>query len=279
MPFKLEASGFEFEICIFRIEDLNLHEEVIESLLESLADSIEEEGVIRDPVAVDSDTKVVLDGMHRVTAIKMLGYDKIPVCCIDYRDPRVKIGTWSRVFRGLSMESLLDFCKDLSFDVEECELGKIDEMFSDRRFELILASQDECYSLSRGSDSIKKIYEFASEIEKSLKMEGFTPEYRVEEGILNKLEPDDIALVVPPAKKEEVIEVATSGTVFPHKMTRHVIPARPLRIDLPLDYLEEDIREVDRRLLDRLKEREVKHLPPGSIFEGRKYEEELLVFK
>lgn len=279
MPFKLEASGFEFEICIFRIEDLNLHEEIIESLLESLADSIEEEGVIRDPVAVDEDTKVVLDGMHRVTAIKMLGYDKIPVCCVDYQDPRVKVGTWSRVFRGLSINSLLDFCKDLGFEVEVCDLGKINEILSDRRFEVILASQDECYSLSRGFDSIKEIYESASEIEKSLKVEGFTPEYRVEEGIPNKLGSEDIALVVPPAKKEEVIDVATSGAMFPHKMTRHVIPARPMRINLPLDYLKEDIQEVDRRLSDRLKEREVEHILPGSIFEGRKYEEELLVFK
>ena len=43
------------------------------------------------PIAVDKKTYVILDGHHRLQALKRLGYTKIPVILIDYHSPNIKV--------------------------------------------------------------------------------------------------------------------------------------------------------------------------------------------
>jgi hypothetical protein len=87
-------------------------------------------------------------------------------------------------------------------------------------------------------------------------------------------------LIPPVIKKSEVREVALRGEVFIHKATRHVIPARPLRVNVPLKWLtgELDLNSVREELVKYLSTRTVKTLPPGSVLD-RRYDEELYVFE
>ncbi len=279
MSFKSDASGFELEVSVANVDELKLHEETIDSYLEELAESIEDNGEVYDPVIVDKDTGVVLDGMHRVSAMRELGYERIPVCYVDYKDPKVKLGSWCRIFEGASMERLKEICEDLGFEFDDCQRENIPEILENREAQLVLVSEDECYSPSGVSDSIEEIFEKAIEVEEILREEGVEPRYEPEIGILEKVGEDEVALLLPPASKDEVIDVSLSDSVFGHKTTRHVIPARPMRINIPLDLLKEDIDTVEEELTEKLEQSEVEHLPPGSRFEGREYEEELVIFK
>lgn len=275
----MEASGFELEITIADLDDLKLHEEVIDSYLEELADAIKENGIVMDPIIVDKESGVILDGMHRATAVEKLGYDRIPVCYVDYRDSKVELGSWCRFFEGVEMEHVKGICEDLGFEIEPSEHENIEEILSERSSELLLVSEEECYSLSRGSESINEIFDAAIEIEEVLRGEGHEPRYETENRIMDKLKSDEVAILVPPVRKEEVIEIASRGSVFSHKTTRHVIPARPMRINVPLDLLEKERLVADEEMSEDLKGRSVENLPPGSRFEGREYEEELVIFK
>ena len=279
MSYKLDASGFDLEITIERIEDLKLHEETIDSYLEELADAISDSGIIKDPVIVDKDSKVVLDGMHRVTATGKLGYKNIPVCLVDYHDSKIDLGSWCRFFEDLEMDYVKNLCEELGFEIGDCDHSQIDEIIKDRKHDLLLVSQEECFTLDRDSETINEIFEAAIEIEEELRGEEYIPRYETENDVMEKLKDNEVAILVPAATKEEVIEVSSRGDVFSHKTTRHVIPARPMRINVPLDLLEKDIEEADEEMTEFLKEREVEDLPPGSRFEGREYEEELVIFK
>lgn len=279
MAFELEVSGFGLEVGIANLEDLKLHEDIMDSLLNQLASSIETDDEVRDPIIVDKETGVVLDGMHRVVAIKSLGFDKIPACYVDYQDSRINVSSWCRVFRDLKMENVVDICEMLGFEIEECEKSNAHEMLDKRKSELLFANVNGCQSLNRGSDSLKEIYNHAVSVEQALKKEGHEPQYKVGEGILQDLGSDEIVLLLPSAKKEEVIDVALSNSFFPYKTTRHVIPARPMSIDVPLNLLKNPIQEAESQLSSLLSEQEVEHLPPGSSVGGREYEEELLLFK
>ena len=77
------------------------------------------------------------------------------------------------------------------------------------------------------------------------------------------------------------MEIATAGHVFAHKTTRHMIPARPLNVHVPLEWLKEKIplAKVNRMLERALKEKKTERLPPGSVWKGRRYEEETIVFR
>lgn len=279
MSLKSDASGFKLEVSVADVDDLKLHEETIDSYLEELAESIEDNEEVYDPVIVDKKTGVVLDGMHRVSAMRELGYEKIPVCYVDYKDTKVKLGSWCRIFEGVSLEKLKEICGDLGFEFDDCRSEDIPDILENREAELILLSKDECYTLSGVSDSIKEVFEKAIEVEEALREDGIEPRYEPEKGILDKVGEDEGALLLPPASKDEVIDVSLSDSVFSHKTTRHVIPARPMRINIPLDLLKKDIDTVEKEMTEKLEKGEVEHLPPGSRFEGREYEEELVIFK
>lgn len=279
MSIELKAADFQFEVSVAGIEELRLHEKVIESYLKELAESIEEDGMVKDPVIVDEVTGIVLDGMHRVSAIEFLGYDKIPVCLVDYHDSRVKVGSWSRIFRGLPLQELLGFCERIGFEIESCTPEGIEEILVERESEImIVSSEEDCYSLSRGSESMNDIYDSVAEIEEALRKRGVEFRYDTEKDILERMKSDEIAVLIPIPRKGEIIDTALSDSVFYHKVSRHVVPARPMRVDFPLEFLEMELSEADEKLTDHLKSREIERLPSGSWFRGRLYEEELLVF-
>lgn len=279
MPYELEASGLELEIRMADLKYLKLHEEIVSSYLEDLVDSIGEEGMVYDPVIVDKVTGVVLDGMHRCVAVSNLGYNKIPACFIDYHNPKVELGSWCRFFKNLEMKKAVVICEDFGFDLVECDRDQVKKKLEKRVLQLFLISKEECFAILPEFDTVRNLFEAADEIEEALVDKDFKFRYIAEKNILEKLEQNETGILIPPAEKEEVIEVSHSASVFSHKMTRHVVPARPLRVDVPLSWLRENLYVADKNMSEQLEERKVKHLPAGSEFEGREYEEALVIFE
>ncbi|MFN4133807.1 MAG: ParB N-terminal domain-containing protein, partial [Candidatus Hadarchaeales archaeon] len=111
MTFKLKACDIEIDLEILDVEEMFIHEEIIPEILASLVSDIKTTGSFRDPVILDSETKVVLDGMHRVAAAKKLGLKAIPACLVDYSHPKIKIGCWYRVIDGCDEEKFLRITK------------------------------------------------------------------------------------------------------------------------------------------------------------------------
>lgn len=79
---------------IIAIEKLKEHEEIRPDYLEELKNQIKSDGILKMAIAVDKDTRVILDGHHRLHALKELGYTKIPVILVDYQSPNIKVLTW-----------------------------------------------------------------------------------------------------------------------------------------------------------------------------------------
>jgi len=54
------------------LEELKLREEVIEKVVQALSMEIRDTRVVHDPLMVDQDDYVILDGMHRYNSLKQL---------------------------------------------------------------------------------------------------------------------------------------------------------------------------------------------------------------
>jgi len=76
------------------IEELKEHEETSEEHVKLLAEEIERDGVLKRAIAVDCKTKVILDGHHRLRALRRLGCNRIPVVFLDYDDPSIRVLPW-----------------------------------------------------------------------------------------------------------------------------------------------------------------------------------------
>jgi len=101
-----------------------------------------------------------------------------------------------------------------------------------------------------------------------------------EPGFSRRLRPDQAVIWTPHISKEMVVGAVRQGKRFTPKATRHLIPARPLNVNVPIGLFREDIslEEINTAFSEFLSEKSLRRFPPGQIINGRYYEEELFVF-
>ena len=80
-------------VRIVEISLLRGHERLDPHRLFNLKAEIESDGILKRPIAVDMNTNVVLDGHHRIGALRLLGCSKIPVLFVDYQSPKIGVKT------------------------------------------------------------------------------------------------------------------------------------------------------------------------------------------
>ncbi|MCR4397562.1 MAG: ParB N-terminal domain-containing protein [Firmicutes bacterium] len=81
----------EYRFALLEIDRLRPHEQVDERRLEELQKEIDRDGVVRQPIMVESQSMVILDGHHRVRALARLGCTVVPSYLVDYSDPGVAV--------------------------------------------------------------------------------------------------------------------------------------------------------------------------------------------
>lgn len=82
------------DICFIDLEALKEHEEIRPDYLEQLKNEILSDGFLKMPIAVDKKTYIILDGHHRLHALKKIGCKKIPVILFDYQSPEIEVIPW-----------------------------------------------------------------------------------------------------------------------------------------------------------------------------------------
>ena len=271
-------------IAILNTSDLHLHEEIIPNLLNELARSIELDGCLKHPIIVDKRSLVVLDGMHRVAALERLGCKRIPACLVDYENSAITVGCWYRALKGArALEHLNTQVKDLDLTIEE--VRKIeDTKIGVSPIVAAVRNWKKAFLIRSPFRSLKEAYDIIKQIEEGLKKFALEVAYETELDALSKLRDHevDVVLLTPRVTKGSIITTALSGSVFSFKTTRHVIPARPLYLNVPLGLLrngEKSINEVNNELRGMLQRRHLKHVAAGSVLDGRRYEEDLYLFE
>jgi len=79
------------KIKLIYLKELKCHEQTQESRVLRLMKMIEKKGEFIKPIVVEKNSKVILDGHHRVEAIKRLGYTKIPARLVNYNSVSVSL--------------------------------------------------------------------------------------------------------------------------------------------------------------------------------------------
>jgi hypothetical protein len=94
---KIQSSNRSMEItlpnhvCLVDLVVLKEHEQIRPDYLEQLKDEILSDGILKMPIAVDKTTYIILDGHHRLHALKKIGCRRIPVILFDYQSPEIEV--------------------------------------------------------------------------------------------------------------------------------------------------------------------------------------------
>jgi hypothetical protein len=258
---------------------LHIHEETIAERVAELRDSFLHDKVVKDPVIIDADSRVVLDGMHRVAAMREVGCLCAPVCAVDYFNPSIKVGVWYRTLSGrLGPGQLEDALSSSGLKFEE-SLFKMRSVLENPNLATIFANGEYLGIKGNGLQT----FELLKTTERCARQLGFTVMFETERDALEKLVNNkvDAVITLPKIDKTCVREAGLTGRLLPHKVTRHVIPARPLGVDVPLRTLTDTnvpLEEANRQFVASLRTRKITRRPPGTVIEDRRYEEETFIF-
>ncbi|MFQ5919204.1 MAG: ParB N-terminal domain-containing protein [Thermoplasmata archaeon] len=93
-PPGLGCGSLDVTFTLLRARLLKPHEEFLPELVEETRQAIEADGFVREPLLVEKEHHVILDGHHRYGALLELDIRWIPVYLVDYEDDAVRVETW-----------------------------------------------------------------------------------------------------------------------------------------------------------------------------------------
>lgn len=267
------------EIVLVELEGLNLHEEVDPGVLRRLLREIEEDGALWCPVIVDRESMVVLDGTHRVNVLRTLGCKYVCAYFVDYSDPEIGVERWFRaVTEHLPKEKVEEVVEALDMVLIPLDPSKVNDV----SYPVLRLRDGRSFALTPRPDSMHS-YGALRSFERRLEATGYGIDYETETDAEEKLIRSSISAVLQPPsiEKEQVVSSAVQGHALNCKSTRHVIPGRPVGLDVPLTLLnnhEISLEEANARLTALIERKMTEDMHPGTLWRGQRYEEQTRLF-
>ncbi|MFQ6104562.1 MAG: ParB N-terminal domain-containing protein [Candidatus Glassbacteria bacterium] len=267
-------------IKIIHASDALISEGIIPERARDLSTLIDYDGVQSDPIVVaETGSKyIVLDGMHRVEALRVLGCRDILVYLVNYADEHIILGSWDAIIKkkqGLK-DLIENFSKSKGLEFRQHH-GDVRELLYGRHCYFGFKSHEgRTTAVTRGKKQVLGLDEIITTLEECEELfdeKGITLTYLADtlsEATFRHAE-DSLLMIRPRFTKEEVVSRTLSGKLFPRKTTRHIIPSRPLKVNVKISLLSENI---DISIKNRLLQAELKRLNdhgrirfyPDSIF-------------
>ncbi len=236
----------ELTLRIVPLNDVLLHEQIETRRVERLITQLKSDWLLKNPpIVTHYDGKyILLDGATRVTALKRIHCRDVVVQIVDYGMPGLALETWNHMLLDMPADRLLDALTRIpGVRVEAASADGADQALSDRySIATIVPADGRVYSLVSDTTTPERQAELLNQVVAAY--EGRGEMYRVAYTDLERLLGEHgrfTALVVfPRFRPDEIRRLALSGSKLPMGITRHIIPGRVLRINIPLGVLERD---------------------------------------
>jgi hypothetical protein len=203
---------------------------------------------------------------------------------VDYMNPSITVECWYRVLeKNVSIDQLLQLISQMGFTTERVHIIPVDKIGVSPVF-AALQTVGDAFLLCSSFRNVQEAYQHVKLLEEGLKNSYLKVGHETERDAFLKLREGVVkaVLLTPKLSKENVVEIAISGQVFAYKATRHIIPARPLRVNTPLGLLRnkyKTLEEANQEFIKSLQKKTLKYMPAGSLIGGRRYEEDVYLFE
>lgn len=229
------------KLLILPADALVLHEDVDVRRVEPLVKRLQMDGLLKNPPvaaecspAADPGRYVILDGANRTTALWKLEAPHHLVQVVDYGE--VELDTWGHLVTGITQELFADSLAKTELNLELATRQDARER---------LARHEIAASIASPNGKVLALPAHGSETETLRRLtsvyNGQSTIHRVTSDDLAELLPyyQDVAALVrfPRYTQDEILYLASNGHKLPTGITRHMIPGRALRVNLPLSIL------------------------------------------
>jgi hypothetical protein len=287
--YSLKLEGSEIRLEVVPVDSLLLHEETLPHLVHTLTLEFKNWANLQNPIIVD-EKHIVLDGNHRAYVFKKLKFRYISVCKIDYFAEAIKLRYWFRLFEKVKGPDVIK-------GIIQGMNGTFERVHSRETLMKTLEENRLAFGIQQGNafwvssfprstahDAVS-VYAAIGTVQRKLLKEGtdfrYIPcQYAHEGAFCSRLRDDELILWTPHITKEMVTKAARSGKLFAPRTTRHIIHPRPLNVNVPSYWFNEDIslEEINGRFSNFLEAKHIQRFGPGQVINGRYYGEEVCIF-
>ncbi len=275
--FAITTGKIPILLALKRIEELRPHEETVQDDLNGIVRALQTEPTLRHPIIADSASGAVLDGTHRLAALKQLACGTVPTALIDYQNPLVQVDRWFRTIKGHGLREFIKTVDPLSPVPVSPHEGNAGLMA--RSSYATVRNRHECYAFKANQTAPLELCKSAFALEQIGRANQAKIAY-VDNDEMKDYPESNILMSTIRLEKRDVIDGCMRHLLFPPKSTRHLIPSRPLGIEVPLDWLRDaNVESAETQFEKHLASMTVRRLPPGSKVGSRRYMEEVFLFE
>ncbi len=249
------------DLRIVPTDSLYLHEDVEPARVQRIAERLQQDQVLKNPVIVaeldDENHFVVLDGANRSTALKQLGVRDALVQVVDYADPEVKLDTWYHLVADIDKRELFARIGEVAeVRLKASDLPHARSALAYHQIVAYMVCKDGDVHQIDGPKDLAGRVSLLNQIAKTYK--GVASIYRVQTDRIEELLPyyGNVAAVIiyPRFTPSDILDLTRQAVKLPTGITRHLIPRRALRVNLPFAILndEKSIEEKNRMLHEQI---------------------------
>ena len=260
------AEDIVARLQVISTDKLLSHEEIIPFNFQRLRESMLNMGRLVDPIIVDKEHNIVIDGNHRKAVLDSIKCPNAACQLIDYKSDEVGVGGWFPVSKTVKPDDIVGFKPEkVDFEAGTAAIGKMDGTFLYVKKE---NGKKECYLYNSNEKTVQGVIAQQRKFLSTLEQRDL--QYVADDKVEEYLARGYTAFYRRLYTKEDIIAEALAGRRMPPKSTRHTIPERIIRLNLHLGWLAESPDVCKQMMDDMLKRR----LNEGSI---RRYTETVIV--
>jgi hypothetical protein len=241
------------DLRIVALADIVPHEQADPRRVERLSRRIAADNLLKNPVIVTpipgTEQYMVMDGANRTAALGRCEARDVLAQVVHYDDPGVELTTWHHLITGVEPNTLLEAVAALpDLHLYPCTIKAARAALRDRKAIAYLVHPP------HDDQTDTRVYMLTAprtdpQAETALLLEIVDLYKGKPETAIHRVNSDDVAaylahydavsalIVFPPYRPDEILALARAGLRVPTGITRHIIPARALRVNVPLTLL------------------------------------------
>ncbi|MCH8339986.1 MAG: hypothetical protein IIA51_00300 [Chloroflexi bacterium] len=265
------------ELQIVDTDSMQPHEDIEEGRSQRLIRALQTEGFLKNPPAVlriegETEQYVVLDGANRTMAFRKMGF---PHMLVQIANEDVQVKSWNHILSQGSLPPLLEKVRGIT----GVELSESDEfraaaaLAREETIAYLVSPDGETWQLGMEgagtSEKIRGLSEFVRLFHGNFRRERTTTANL--DGLASLYSDMNCLVVYPQFSIGDVVEVVSSGQLFPGGLTRFLISPRALRVNFPLAMLadrspiEEKRRILKEWIRQRVEQRRVRYYAESTF--------------
>jgi hypothetical protein len=188
---------------------------------------------------------LVLDGVNRVSALRLLNIPDVLVQLVDYEDEKVKLFSWNHLIFNAPKEEIIDRIRNLNLEVSFCPLNWGEEALKhEKTISYFLFRDSIGFVVSDGVNHTDHANGDITPEEKAKNLHQLIATYSSRSEIFY-LDSDNHFLsifehfknssainLIPRFDKKEILDLVQKGILLPFGVTRFIVPNRVLGLEV-----------------------------------------------